>query len=222
MSGAPGGSVRSLARPRPGHRRGSRPPPAPRRGLQVRDRVPHQYVRPSLARIRQHDRPRGHRVVPLGDPPHLPRPHHLHQARPLQQPHVIAGTPLREADPLGDLRDRRRLEAEYGHDPVTREVGHGAQLFVGADAKRLGKIIGRHASNGQRFLTIEQGDFRTPPGSPGVRTGECCRGGGPRRGPGLRPVGAHPGQQEGGAGRHHEGRVSRAAATEPRIPRLRG
>lgn len=39
-----------------------------RRRFQVRHRMPHQHIRPSLARIRQCDRPRGHCVVPLGDP----------------------------------------------------------------------------------------------------------------------------------------------------------
>lgn len=85
-----------------------------RRRLQVRHRVPQQHVRLPRPWIRQLDRPRGHRVVPLGDPSHLPRRHHLDRAGPLKQPHVVAGAPPREAHPLGDLRDRRRLEAEHG------------------------------------------------------------------------------------------------------------
>ncbi|GLX23211.1 hypothetical protein Slala01_68550 [Streptomyces lavendulae subsp. lavendulae] len=59
---------------------------------------------------------------------------------------MVAGTPLREAHPLGDLRDGRGLEAEHGHDPVARQIGNGAQLFVRGDVKGLGKIIGRHGS----------------------------------------------------------------------------
>lgn len=70
---------------------------------------------------------------------------------------MVAGTPLREAHSLGDLRDRRGLEAEHGHDPVAREIGDGAKLLVRGDVERLGKIIGWHAPNGQRFLTITQG-----------------------------------------------------------------
>ncbi|WP_406110269.1 transposase [Streptomyces sp. NBC_01003] len=46
---------------------------------------------------------------------------------------------------------------------MAREIRDGAQLLVRGDVKRLGKIIGRHASNGQRFLTIAQGGLARSP-----------------------------------------------------------